>query len=278
MKTQLLQQTGNMQASTYNRTLVNDSLAYVTEPSGGSTSQTQLAVAAGNKVVAKSGEKVFLFTKYSNLLYELTLTADLGRTTTCSFSSIDFADIVEAGSVILMRQEPKFDKINNTDLYFQQSLYLTTGTNGNDYLSAFGTSSFTVNSGAQLADGNSKPNRWSSQFGIFVAPYACSIKKIKGWSSSDAGTGDNAVVSVWYASPNAGTTTNITIELLKSFTLTSQNNQNHIFDIEDNPASGYPLAEGDFVFVSIKRTGTKSSGVEWYADIGFCVEMFKQPI
>ena len=60
MKTQLLQQTGNMQASTYNRTLVNDSLAYVTEPSGGSTSQTQLAVAAGNKVVAKIGEKVFL--------------------------------------------------------------------------------------------------------------------------------------------------------------------------------------------------------------------------
>jgi len=77
-----------MQASTYNRTLVNESLALVSEPSSGISSQTQLAVAAGNKVVAKSGEKVFLFAKYSNQLYELTLTADLGRTTTCSFSSI----------------------------------------------------------------------------------------------------------------------------------------------------------------------------------------------
>jgi len=267
-----------MKASTYNTSLVNESLAFVSEPSSGTSSQTQLSVIAGSKIVAKTGEKVFLFTKYSNTLYELTLTADLGRTTTCSFSSIDFDDVVPIGSVILMRQEPKFDKLNNTDLYFQQSLYLTTGTNGNDYLSAFGTSTFSVNSGAQLSDGNSKPNRWSSQFGIFVAPYSCSIKKIKGWSSSDAGSGDNAVVSVWYASPNAGTTTNITIELLKSFTLTSQNNQNHIFDIEDNPASGYPLSEGDFVFVSIKRTGTKSGGVKWYADIGFCVEMFKQPI
>lgn len=267
-----------MRASTYNQTLKNDSLAVITEPSSGTSSQTQLAVTAGNKIVAKTGEKVVLFTKFSNTMYELTLTSDLGRSTTCSFSSIDFDDVVEIGSVILMRQEPKFDKINNTDLYFQQSLYLTTGTNGNDYLSAFGTSTFSVNSGAQLSDGNSKPNRWSSQFGIFVAPYSCSIKKIKGWSSSDAGSGDNAVISVWYASPNAGTTTNITIELLKSFTLTSQNNQNHIFDIEDNPASGYTLAEGDFVFVSIKRTGTKSGGVKWYADIGFCVEMFKQPI
>ena len=267
-----------MQASTYNRTLVNDSLAFVTEPSGGSTGQTQLAVAAGSKIVAKTGEKVFLFSKYSNLLYELTLTADLGRTTTCSFSAIDFDYIVEAGSVILMRQEPKFDKINNTDLYFHQSIYLTAGTNGNDYLSAFGTSSFTVNSGAQLADGNSKPNRWSAQFGIFVAPYACSIKKIKGMVSSDAGSGDNAVINIWTATPNPGTTTNITIDLLKSFSFTSQNNQNHIFDVEDNPASGYPLAEGDFIFVSIIRTGSLSSGVEWYADLGFCVEMFKNPI
>ena len=43
-----------MQASTYNRTLVNDSLAFVTEPSGGSTGQTQLAVAAGSKIDAKT--------------------------------------------------------------------------------------------------------------------------------------------------------------------------------------------------------------------------------
>ena len=104
-----------MQASTYNITLVNEALATVSEPSSGTTGQTQIAVIAGSKIVAKTGEKVFLFTKYSNTLYELTLTADLGRTTTCSFSSIDFDDIVEAGSVILMKQKTKFDKLNNND-------------------------------------------------------------------------------------------------------------------------------------------------------------------
>ena len=269
-----------MKASTYNTTLENSSLTIVTAQSSGTTGQTSLTVRAGNKTVAKSGEKVFLFTKFSNTLYELTLTADLGKTTTCSFSSIDFDDFVAEGSVILMKQEDMFDKVNNTDLYFHQSIYLTAGTNGNDYLSAFGTSSFTVNSATTLADGNSKPNRWASQFGIFVAPYACTLKKIKGMVSSDAATEEGAVISIWTATPNVGGTSNLTIDLIVQFTLTSQNNQNHIFDVEQDTSAlaDAQLAEGDFIFVSIRRTGSLRSGVEWYADLGFCVEMFKQPI
>ena len=269
-----------MNASTYNTTLVNSALAVVTATSSGVTAQTSLTVNARNKVVAKSGEKVFLFTKFSNTLYELTLTADLGKTTSCSFSSIDFIDKVPVGSVILMPQEGFFDKINNTDIYFHQSLYLTTGTNGNDYLSAFGSNQFSVNSGTDLADGNSKPNRWASQFSIFVAPFACTIKKIKGWATTDSGLGDDAVISIFSATPNAGTTTNLTIDLVHSFTITSRNNQNHLFDLEQDTSAvaNAQLAEGDIVFVSIRRTGAKNSGVEYYADIGFTVEMFKQPI
>lgn len=269
-----------MKASTYNTTLVNTSLTVVTARSSGTTGQTSLTVKAGNKTVAKSGEKVFLFTKYSNTVHELTLTADLGKTTTCSFSSTDFDVLVEVGSVILMRQEPLFDKVNNTDLYFHQSIYLTTGTNGNDYLSAFGTSTFSVNSGTDLSDGNSKPNRWAAQFSIFVAPYACTLKKIKGVASTDAGTGDDAIIQIWTATPNVGTTTNLTIDLIHRFSLTSQNNQNHIFDLEQDTSAlaDAQLAEGDIIFVSIRRSGAKNSGVKWYADLGFDVEMFKQPI
>ena len=269
-----------MQASTYNKTLRNSSLTVVTAQSSGTSSQTSLTVKAGTKTVAKSGEKVVLFSKFSNTMYELTLTADLGKTTTCSFSSRDFDDFIDIGSVILMPQEGMFDKVNNTDLYFQQSLYLTTGTNGNDYLSAFGSNQFSVNSGTDLADGNSKPNRWASQFSIFVAPFACTIKKIKGWATTDSGLGDDAVISIWTATPNAGTTTNLTIDLVHSFTITSRNNQNHLFDLEQDTSAvaNAQLAEGDIVFVSIRRTGTKNSGVKYYADLGFTVEMFKQPI
>ena len=266
---------------TYYTTLINNSLTVVNADSlGDNQTLTSLTVTAGNKIVAKSGEKVFLFARGGGYLTELTLTADLGKTTTMRFNSTNFKHDIPAGSVVLMPQEVLFDKVNNTDLYFHQSIYLTAGTNGNDYLSAFGTSSFTVNSATTLADGNSKPNRWAAQFGVFVAPFACTLKKIKGMVSSDAGTGDNAVISIWTATPNLGSTSNLTIDLITSFTLTSQNSQNHVFDVEQDTSAldDAQLAEGDFIFVSIRRTGALNSGVEWYADLGFCVEMFKQPI
>lgn len=265
----------------YITTLQNDCLTIVTVGSfGDNQTLTSLTVKAGNKTVAKSGEKVMLFCRTGGIIKELTLTADLGKTTTMSFSSTVFDCDIPVGTVVLMPQEGMFDKINNTDLYFQQSLYLTTGTNGNDYLSAFGTSTFSVNSGTDLADGNSKPNRWASQFSIFVAPFACTIKKIKGWATTDSGLGDDAVISIWTATPNAGTTTNLTIDLVHSFTITSRNNQNHLFDLEQDTSAvaNAQLAEGDIVFVSIRRTGSKNSGVKYYADLGFTVEMFKQPI
>ena len=265
----------------YITTLQNDCLTIVTVGSfGDNQTLTSLTVKAGNKTVAKSGEKVMLFCRTGGIIQELTLTADLGKTTTMSFSSTVFDCDIPVGTVVLMPQEGMFDKVNNTDLYFHQSIYLTAGTNGNDYLSAFGTSSFTVNSATTLADGNSKPNRWASQFGIFVAPYACTLKKIKGMVSSDAGTSEGAVISIWTATPNVGATSNLTIDLIVQFTLSSQNNQNHIFDVEQDTSAlaDAQLAEGDFIFVSIRRTGELRSGVEWYADLGFCVEMFKQPI
>ena len=267
-----------MLLNTYYQTLLNTSLTYVNADSfGDNQTLTSLTVLAGNKTVAKIGEKVFLFTKGTSRLTELTLTADLGKTTTMSFSSTTFDHDIPAGSVVLMPREGMFDKVNNTDLYFHQSIYLTAGTNGNDYLSAYGTSSFSVNSATTLGDGDSKPNRWGSQFGIFVAPYPCILKKIKGWASANTAVGDDAVITIWQTRPNAGSTSNLTINRVKAFTITSVNNQNHIFDLEDTPTENTTLAEGDIIFVSIRRTGTKAGGKSWYADIGFDIEMFKQP-
>jgi len=236
---------------------------------------TSLSTANTGKIVAKSGDKVFLWIKQSQVSYELTLTSDLGNADRITFSSIDIDFNIPAGSLILFDYANYHEKLNNKKFYFQQSLYLTAGTNGNDYLSAFGTSAFSVNSAVTLADGNTKPNRWASQFPIYVATEDCTLTKIKGLSSSDAGTGDDAVISIWKMSPNIGGTSNLTINLIKAFTLTSQNNQNHLFDLEDTPSANQDLTEGQAIFVSIRRTGALNSGVEWYADIGFEVTSFR---
>ena len=84
------------------------------------------------------------------------------RATSISIASTDIASPIIAGNKIMVTDLTLLDQSLKQYAYVQQSVYLTTGTNGNDYLSAFGTSSFTVNSATTLSDGNSKPNRWAS--------------------------------------------------------------------------------------------------------------------
>ncbi len=267
-----------MNLSAFEHTLQNGALNMVTETVGGiGYSLSTLKVLDLGKKVAFSGENVVIFAKGSQEMIEVELTSDLGDSTTMSFRSLEVGVDIPIGSVILYSQLSRIKKINTTDLYFQQSLYLTTGTNGNDYLSAFGTSTFSVNSGTTLADGDSKPNRWAAQFAIFVAPYECTLKRIKGWASTDAShSGDDAVINIWTATPNGGATTNLTIDLIHSFSVANVNNQNHLFDLEQDTTT--LLAKGDIIFVSIRRTGVHNSGVKWYADIGFDIEMNKKPL
>jgi len=267
-----------MNLSSYEDTLRNEALNIVTTAvEGVGQSINTLTVIDLGKEVAFAGETVILYAKGSQKFIYLTLSSNLGNSTTMRFNSIEIDTDIPVGSVILYAQLPRIKKINTTDLYFHQSLYLTAGTNGNDYLSAFGTSAFSVNSGTTLNDGDSKPNRWAAQFSIFIAPYECTLKKIKGWTSTDAShAGDDAVISVWTATPNAGTTTNLTIDLIHSFTVANVNNQNHLFDLEQDTTT--LLAEGDIVFVSIRRTGSLHGSVKWYSDIGFDVEMNKKPL
>lgn len=267
-----------MNLSAYENTLQNEALNIVTTSVEGiGQSINALTVINLGKEVAFSGETVVVYTKGSQKFIYLTLSSNLGNSTTMRFDSIEIDTDIPAGSVILYSQLPRIKKINTTDLYFHQSIYLTAGTNGNDYLSAFGTSTFSVNSGASLSDGDTKPNRWASQFSIFVAPYECTLKKIKGWASTDAThAGDDAVINIWTATPNGGATTNLTIDLIHTFTAANVNNQNHLFDLEQNTTT--VLAEGDIIFVSIRRTGTLHGSVKWYADLGFDVEMNKKPL
>ena len=267
-----------MNLSAYENTLQNEALNIVTTSvEGVGQSITTLSVIDLGKEVAFSGETVIVYAKGSQKFIYLTLSSNLGNSTTMRFNSIEIDTDIPAGSVILYSQLPRIKKINTTDLYFHQSLYLTAGTNGNDYLSAFGTSAFSVNSGASLSDGDSKPNRWAAQFAIFVAPYECTLKKIKGWASTDAShAGDDAVINIWTATPNGGATTNLTIDLIHSFTAANVNNQNHLFDLEEDTTT--LLAEGDIIFVSIRRTGSLHGSVKWYADIGFDIEMNKKPL
>lgn len=218
------------------------------------------SIPSGTKLLIKAGAGII----------EVTTSAIIeDRATTISITSISLVLPIFKGSVIQVKDSVLLDSSLKQYAYAHQSLYLTTGTNGNDYLSAFGTSAFSVNSGTTLSDGDSKPNRWAAQFSFFVAPTICRVDEIVGWASTDAShAGDNATIKLWTATPNGGTTTNLTIDLIYSISLANVNNQNHLFDLEATPTNNIDLAKGDILFVSIQRTGSLHGSVKWYADLG----------
>ena len=219
-------------------------------------------IPSGTQLIIKAGGPIFVTT---SAVIE-------SRATSISVTSFDLTTPVMNGTKIEVEDKTLLDLSLKQFAYAHQSLYLTAGTNGNDYLSAFGTSSFSVNSATTLADGNSKPNRWASQFSIFVAPAVCRITELVGWSSTNTAVGDDATLKVWTATPNGGGTSNLTIDLVHSYSLVSVNNQNHLFDLNAVPTTNIDLAKGDIIFVSIQRTGTKASGKSWYADLGIKIK------
>ena len=234
-----------------------------------------LTIAAVGSPILKNGDVLRLVTS-TGAAIPLTLTQDVSSTaTTIRFSSITIDYDIPRASVLIYEGKGMITHAKSKRIYAQQSLYLTAGSNGNDYLSAFGTSTFSVNSGTTLNDGDSKPNRWGSQYAIFIAQKDCTLEGTIGWASSNAGTGDNATIKIWKASPNGGSTSNLTIDLVTSFSLTSQNNQNHLFSLSSELSSDNDLSAGDILFVSIQRTGSLHGSVKWYADIGFDIKMIR---
>ena len=204
-------------------------------------------IPSGTQLIIKAGGPIFVTTR---AVIE-------SRATSISVTSFDLTTPVMNGTKIEVEDKTLLDLSLKQFAYAHQSLYLTAGTNGNDYLSAFG---------------NSKPNRWASQFSIFVAPAVCRITELVGWSSTNTAVGDDATLKVWTATPNGGGTSNLTIDLVHSYSLVSVNNQNHLFDLNAVPTTNIDLAKGDIIFVSIQRTGTKASGKSWYADLGIKIK------
>ena len=256
------------------RFLSSNTIASVTaEKAAGAT--TTLSITPPGIDILKEGDEMIVVTPFG-FTSTITLAGSVGSSdTTLRFSSVTFPFVIPISSRIIFTGKNTITQAKSKRLYCHQSLFLSTGTNGNDYLTAFGSSTFSVNSAATLADGNSKPNRWASQFAIFVAPEDCTLERVKGWSSSNAGSGDNATIKIWNASPNANSTSNLTINLVTSFSLTSQNNQNHLFSLNTALTSGNDFTAGDILFVSIQRSGTLASSIKWYADIGFDFKMIR---
>lgn len=175
---------------------------------------------------------------------------------------------IPRGSMVFLRDIEMLKKANKRYINTHIHCYMTGNTHGNDNLPNFSQWNFNVNSGSILADGNSKPNRWASQFGTFIAPTSngTTIEKIVYNFSTNSSTGHNFTFSLWKMPTDKNGSSNQIISLIDKIECTSQNNQNYVFHREFDLNES--LNSGDIIFPSIKKTGlTASSSDKFYGDV-----------
>lgn len=249
----------------------NQVLAVTNAPLISSTSgDTNLNVFSPSMLMAKSGDTVKLIHKGSGREYDLTLTADLNESSTrVEFSSVIFDTMIPEGSIIIQSNLDKWESIFRKRINTHIHCYFTGSNNTNDYLPNFSQFNFNVNAGTILADGNSKPNRWTSQFGVFQIPDrgVTKIEKILYSFSTNGGTGHDFTFTLWEMPIDTNGSSNQAINLIDSQDFTSQNNQNYVFyrefDTETTLAQG-----GAIIFPSIRRrNSTTSTSKKFYGDV-----------
>jgi hypothetical protein len=175
---------------------------------------------------------------------------------------------IPRGSMVFLRDIEMLKKANKRYLNTHIHCYMTGSNNLNDRLPNFSQWNFNVNAGSILADGNSKPNRWASQFGTFIAPTSngTTIEKIIYNFSTNGGNGHDFTFSLWKMPTDKNGNSNQTISLIDKFDCISQNDQNYVFHREFDLSES--LSAGDIIFPSIRRVNsTTSTSKKFYGDV-----------
>ena len=234
------------------------------------TSVRELAVETWNGPNLPIGSKIIIEPLNQNIRYQATTTTNV----TTGSTSIG-VDLFNTSSTILSQSKIYFDKFNNHDRMYKQynsthvHLYHTGTTHGNDVLPNFAQFNFNINAGSVLSDGDSKPNRWGSQFAFWVAPdYNCKIERIIMHGSSNGGLNEDWAIRYWKKPVTENGTTATDLSLITTHSCTSVNNQNHVFTNRYDPTTKYSLDKGDTILITFLKTGTsKVSSTKFYSDI-----------
>ena len=239
---------------------------------------TILDILAPGFTTAKNGDVVLLINAITGSSHEVTLGEDISATSTrLTISSFTVDEYIPRGSILIQKQNVKWETIYKDTTLSHLHLYQQGGTHGNDFLinpQDPGSGRFTQNSSTIITDGLSKNNNWGARYGFINAPHnGAQIKKIDYIFTTDAGAGENFIFSLFKKpiTPNGSTATTFT--LIDSYTITSQNNSSYVFQSTVTPSASLgALTENDVIIPSIRKDGTKVSSTKVYGDIELLIE------
>ena len=251
------------------RFISSQSIAVVNQRSTSLTLSTLNIIPNTNTNIALvSGDEAYIVAQDTGRSYKITISSDLNyNSTRLQFNSVTLDQFIPVGSVIVIDPQDLYNNIFRKRVNTHIHCYMTGNTHGNDILPNFSQWNFNVNAGSILADGNSKPNRWTSQFGTFIAPSDNTIiEKIVYNFSTNGATGHDFTFSLWKMPTDINGSSNQTISLIDKIDCTSQNNQNYVFNREYT--TPYVLNKNEIIFPTIKKTGvTATSSDKFYGDV-----------
>ena len=163
------------------------------------TSVRELSVESWNGPNLPIGSKIIIEPLNQNVRYLATTTSNV----TTGSTTIDVVEFTTTSDIVT-QSKIMFDQFNTHDRMYKQynsthvHMYHTGTTHGNDTLPNFAQFNFNVNANSVLSDGDSKPNRWGSQFAFWVAPdYNCKIERIIMHGSSNGGLHEDWALRYW---------------------------------------------------------------------------------
>ena len=221
--------------------------------------------------VAKSGDVLLVMSRASGRGYEITLTSDIDATSTqARFNSVVFDATIPAGSILVYKQQDKWDKINRNYTTIHINAFFSGNNITYSFLGYGGHYNFNIGTTA-MTDGGTKGNNFGTKWSWFTALRDCVIEETNiVYSSANNSNADDAIFQLWKWTPNIDSSSALTTNLIKTHNLIGNSNVNYVQKITDTTT--YNLSQNEQLVPCFQNTD--KANIQWTAEIEILISYY----
>ena len=200
-----------------------------------------LEIEAATTDIASTGQKLMIINRVNGEEYPITLTAPIETgDKDIYFTAITTESLIILGSIIILPQDEKWNKINTNfnSRHASFTFPIDSRTVTNDFLSRSYDAIFTTNTGTVVVDGNNYDNSWAGVYSILNQTRSnFIIHRIRGNVVTNLNTGNSVKMKFYKKSFTVGNTTQTPMKLVDNQTFTSVADIEHGFEYDSGDIS-----------------------------------------
>lgn len=233
-------------------------LATIDEDVIGTTSS--ISILSVSTTTAKDGEQVLIISRGTGRKYNVTLSADINAASTdLKISSTTFDSLIPIGSIVVQKQQNKFESIfrKNTSFTFSMNTSRIRSLNDHCRITDF-TNAFISDIGVTLANGSTVDADFASEKSVFIVPpNGAKVEHITYSATTTQPTGSNFEVLLFELPIALNSNTAQTISLIAQESFTSPNDATKNLYGTSKPL--HNMAANTCILPVFRQTGTLST-------------------